>query len=375
MLANTRTWLSAAGGLLGMMSTAIAAENTIAESIVHVAAGGDGTIDSYHLDHASGALTPLQRAEIGPNVAPLTVSADGTRLYAAIWDGAAQVVSLIRDPATGALQPDGTADLIDGIAFIGLDGAGRTLLGASYNGNAVTAMPIDADGRAVGDALQVLPAGRNAHAIITNTAGTVAYAAALGTDEVIQYTLDDSHLTQTASVSTGDGSGPRHLALTEDGHRLYVLTELSGEVVAFDVDAGTGALTEAARASILPAGEDLQIGLQPGAPRDDVPRIWAADIAVTPDGRFIYASERTRSRISVLAVGEGGTLALVDTVETEAQPRSIALARDGRVLVATGERSDHIAAYTVDLQTGLLTPADRAPVGAGAGWVTIVPKE
>lgn len=343
-----------------------------ADSFVYVAAAKDGTIDAYRMDATTGTLDGRTTVAVGTGVAPMAVSPDRRHLYAAIRTQPYRVVTLARDGASGALSEDAVAALPDSLPYIALDPTGRMLLGASYGGHTVTLLPVAEDGRVTSGARQLLPAGRNAHAIITDAAGRFAFSTALGTDEVVSYRLVDGLLDPIGSITTGTGSGPRHMVMAPDGRHLFVLTELSGEVVAFAVDSDTGILSEAARASILPGDSTLQRGLPPTAKKDDVARIWAADLAITPDGRFLYATERTTSRVSILRV-DGADMALMGGVETEPQPRGIALDADGRYLIASGERSDHIAVYAISAQDGALTSVGRYPVGAGANWITVVP--
>jgi 6-phosphogluconolactonase len=172
------------------------------------------------------------------------------------------------------------------------------------------------------------------------------------------------------------------MVFSRDGHMLYVLHELSGEVGQFAIDTKTGRLSPIGYSATVPA----ESGLRPGMPRaaiaagappppppDPTPRIWAADLQITPDGRFLYATERTSSRIALLKVDKrDGRPSYVANVPTETQPRGIRISPDGRFLVATGEKSDMVAVYAIDRASGMLTPVGRAAGGKDANWVEIV---
>ena len=108
-----------------------------------------------------------------------------------------------------------------------------------------------------------------------------------------------------------------------------------------------------------------------GVELDRSKAVWCADIRITPDGRFLYATERTASTIATLAV-EGGSPRAVSHIVTETQPRGIAIDSSGGFLVASGEKSDRIASYAIDPADGRLSLVSRAPVAAGANWVEIV---
>ncbi len=344
----------------------------MAETFVYVAAAGDGVIDSYRLDEGTGALTPLGSTEVGTGVGPMAINFQGKYLYAVVRSQPYRVLSLGIDQTTGALTTQAVAALPENLAYVALDPLGRLLLGASYGGGKVATLPVGADGLISAGTKQLLPAGRNAHAIMTDQKGQFAYSTALGTDKILTYRIEGGLLVPLGSISTGEGSGPRHMVLSPDGARLYVLTELTGEVLHMGIDPVSGALTEVERVSILPPDTDLQPGLDPAAPKDDEARIWAADLVLTPDGRHLYASERRTSRISLLETGDSGPLRLVDTYPTEQQPRDIGIDPQGRFLIVTGEKSDHVAVYGIGSEDGHPDMKGRFPVAAGANWVEIL---
>jgi 6-phosphogluconolactonase len=100
--------------------------------------------------------------------------------------------------------------------------------------------------------------------------------------------------------------------------------------------------------------------------------IWAADVHMTPDGKFMYISERTSSSIGVFGVDRAtGKLTYLSSTPTEKQPRGFAIDPKGRYLVATGEKSDTISVYAID-GSGALKPIAKTPTGKGANWVEIV---
>lgn len=115
--------------------------------------------------------------------------------------------------------------------------------------------------------------------------------------------------------------------------------------------------------------------LKPAAASTTTPPawIWAADIDVTPDGRFVYATERSTSIITAFAADpETGALTRLSTIGTEKQPRGIRIDPTGRFLIASGEKSDKLSVYAIDGQTGRLAEQGRYPVGKGANWIEIV---
>jgi 6-phosphogluconolactonase len=357
--------------------TAFGTAPAAAKSFVYVSNADDGNIDGYALDQATGALTPLGKTQAGPKVMPMTLSPDKRHLYAVLRSEPFAVLTYAIDPATGALRQEATAPLPDSMAYVSTDAAGRFLFTASYGGHKVAVSPIEADGLVKAEAGQVIPTGKNAHAIRADRTNRFVYATNLGSDQIVQFRFDAATGKLTPNdppvVKTAVGDGPRHPVLSPDDKQLYVLCELSGNVLRFAVDQDKGTLTLLDSTGTVPAEAGLVPGTPPGAPAGDKPKIWAADLQATPDGRFLYATERTTSRIALLSVDPGtGKPTYVANFPTETQPRGIRIDASGTWLVASGEKSDRLAVYRIDKTSGGLTPMGRYPVGRDANWVEIV---
>ncbi len=94
---------------------------------------------------------------------------------------------------------------------------------------------------------------------------------------------------------------------------------------------------------------------------------------MTPDGRFLYMSERTSSTIGGFSVDEQtGKLTYIGSTPTEKQPRGFAIDPSGKFMVVAGEKSETISAYAIDPATGALRLAGKYPTGKGSSWVEIV---
>src|SRR5262249_32949829 len=107
--------------------------------------------------------------------------------------------------------------------------------------------------------------------------------------------------------------------------------------------------------------------------KDEKPKVWAADIGITPNGKFLYTTERTTNKIALFTVDPGtGKLAYAANFATEAQPRGIGIHPAGQYLIAAGENPDPLGAYKIDRSTGNLGEPSRYPVGNGANWIEIV---
>jgi 6-phosphogluconolactonase len=225
----------------------------------------------------------------------------------------------------------------------------------------------------------VIPTARNAHAIITDNTNRFVFVPHLGTDQIFQFRLDVKAGRLTANtppvVQLKAGSGPRHIIMSSDNRFAYLLNELTATVTTLSLDAKTGQLTEVSSASALPADTKLV----PGAPRPSPPGrnvdndIWASDLHLTPDGKFLYAAERTSSSLGAFSVDPAtGKLTYLSSTPTEAQPRGFAIDPKGRTMVVSGEKSETISVYAIDPASGALSLRQKYPTGKGSNWVEIV---
>jgi 6-phosphogluconolactonase len=106
---------------------------------------------------------------------------------------------------------------------------------------------------------------------------------------------------------------------------------------------------------------------------DPTPRIWAADLRISPDGTLLLMTERTSSSVSAFAVdpSTGGLSFLDNYPVAEKQPRNIAFSPNGRWLLVTGEKSEKVGTYAVT-SNGALKRVGEAPSGKGALWIEVL---
>ncbi len=354
----------------------------LAATFVYVSNAEDGDIGMYTLQ-ADGSLQPGQRFKAAKVVMPMTVSPDKRFLIAAVRSKPYQAYTYGIDRNSGALNLVGTGPLAESFPYVALDRGGRFLLGASYGSHLVSVNPVGADGR-VGEPLQVIPTARNAHAIRTDNTNRFVFVPHLGTDQVFQFLFDEKSGRLTANtpplVQLKQGTGPRHLIVSGDNRFVYLLNELTATVTTLSLDASTGTLKELDSVSALPADTKLVTGMPRGAvgaagapPRNTDNDIWASDLHLTPNGRFLYAAERTSSTLGAFRVdAQSGKLTYLGSTPTEKQPRGFRIDPTGRFVVVSGEKSDTISSYSIDAESGALKPIGRYPTGKGSNWVEIV---
>jgi len=331
-------------------------------TLVYVSNADSGSISVLALDEASGALATVQTAEVGGMVMPLALAPDHRRLFAARRSEPCAAVSFAIDAHDGSLTRLGEGPLPQSMAYVACDRSGRYLFSASYGGNLIAVSPIGADG-VVGAAQQVLPTGPNAHAIRPDASNRFVFSTALGAGVVMQWRFDPGTGALTpnepAALAIRPGAGPRHLELHPNGRIAFLLNELDASIDVLTLDAERGTLQARQTVSALPPG------FSAGEP-------WAADIHLTPDARFLYASERRSSTLAAFRVDTTGHLTPIGHVAAQTQPRGFAITPSGRWLVVAGQLSHRVGVHALDPDTGALTPAHEHDVGQNPNWVEIV---
>ena len=348
-----------AAGLVCLAASSAAS----AATWVYVSNADSQDLSVLELDRSAGTLKPVETVPLGGTAMPMAVSPDKRVLYVALRSQPFRVVSLAIDPASGKLRKLGEAALADSMANIDTDATGRWLFAASYPGHKITVNSIGKDG-AVGAVHQLIPTAPNAHAIHADASNRYVFATSLGGDNLSAWLFDaeTGRLTAHESALTTvapEKSGPRHFVWNRAQTTMYVLNELDAalNVMAYDKERGT--LRQVQRTTTLPAGFT-------GKP-------WAADVHLSPDGRTLYASERTSSTLSSFKVDQAtGQLQPLGQVPTEKTPRGFAVDSSGRFLIAAGQESHSVSVHPIDPATGVPGTPTRVPVGKNPNWVEIV---
>ena len=338
-----------------------------AGSFVYVGNAESNEIVMLQLERQTGDLRVLEHVPI-PDVVqpgistPMAVSPDRRFLYVGVRGQPQIVASFAIGPASGRLTYLASGPLADSMAYLVTDRTGRFLLGASYPGHKLTVNPIGPPG-IVQPPHQVLPNHPHAHAILVDAQNRYVLAPTLGNDCVSQFTFDASTGTLAPhpppSVRLQAKSGPRHVVFHPNGSFVYVLGERDGSISVLDYEASTGQLREKQCVTALPPGFQ-------GTPA-------AADLHITPDGRFLYGSERTSSTLTGFTVDPThGTLSTIGSVPTETQLRGFNIDPAGGYLLAVGQLSHALSSYHINASTGQLTKLKAYAMGKNPNWVECV---
>ena len=328
---------------------------------------GSKGIYAYRFDARTGKSSALGLAAATPEPSFLTVDPSGRFLYAVNETESYQgqptgaVSAFAIDPASGKLSLLNVISSRDGgPAHITLDQTGKYALVSNYTRGSIAVFPVLKDGR-LGEASAFVQhrgssvnkerqEGPHAHAVAVSPDNHFAMAADLGLDQVFAYPFDAANGTlgrEPHITKTHPGSGPRHLVFGPKGKFLYVINEMQSTVVTYAYDPSDGELRELSTISTLPDGFS----------GDNT----AAEIAIHPSGRFLYASNRGADNIAVFSIDPAkGTLAHVESVSTNGKtPRNFAMDPTGSWLLAANQDSDDIVVFRINRKTGRLTPSGQ----------------
>jgi len=343
-----------------MMTAMPAASKTI----VYVSNADSREISVLELDARAGELKPVETVSVTGAAMPMAISPDKRHLYVSLRSQPFSVSSFAIDRQNGKLTLGSTVPLADNMAYVSTDRSGRFLLSASYSGDKIAINPIDPQGLVQAEPVEVVQTRKNAHAILVDRANAHVFASNLGSDMLLQYKFDAATGRVTpndpAFVETRKGAGPRHFVFSRDDRFAFLLNELDGTLNSYHYDSAKGVLTELGSVSIVPP--DFQGGAPSGA-----------ELRITPDGRLLYASERTSNTIAAFRVdGATGVLTAAGNFATETQPRGFNIDPSGRFLVAAGQKTDSATLYAIDADSAALTALKRYPLGKNPNWVEII---
>jgi 6-phosphogluconolactonase len=344
------------------------------------AAGDDGAIHALQLDRKSGALKPVQRTTGVEHPFFLALSPNRRFLYsihakqfggkeseeAAAYElvgRSGQMKLLNRQSARGSAA-----------CYLDVDSTGKTVLVANYTSGSIAALPVHDDG-SLGPAAtffqhigsSVNPARQkepHAHCIVVSPDNRFVLSADLGLDQVLSYRLEANSAklaaNQTPFAKSPAGAGPRHLTFHPNGKSVYVINELSNSVTVFAYDPAAGTLVE--KQTI------------PTLPRDFTGTSHCADVKITPNGQFLYGTNRGHDSIAAYRIAGDGLLTLIAIEPSLGKgPQNLAVVPGGELLLCANMPGNNVAAFRIDPHSGKLTAVGEPIAISSPSCITILP--
>ncbi len=327
----------------------------------------------YSLDEDTLEAAKLAETDAIDNPTFLSVNADGSKIYATAevfewkeglvtafaFDRATNRLSYInKQPTLGILAAHNTISDNESHVLVA-----NYAMGDGGPDQSVAVFGIREDGGLTPALASVAHKGtgpnperqERSHAHSANVVpGTdIVVVADLGIDRLVSYRLGkDGTLAKLSEFATAPGAGPRHVAFHPNGRFIFVMNELDSTFTTLSIEPATG---ELALVDTLPA--------VPAEARD---KNHCADIQISPDGRFLYGSNRGHDSVAVVAIDQDtGKLSAIEFVPCGGPtPRNLALNPSGSLLFSANQNGDNVTIFRRDAETGRLTDAGR-PIAIG----------
>jgi 6-phosphogluconolactonase len=325
--------------------------------------GANDGIYVYRFNPNKGEATFVSKTSGVENPSWLCISKDGKFVYSVnenSGDKPGEVSAFAFDKKKGELtflnkQPtDGFAP-----AHITIDDAGKNVITANYNGGNISVFKTNDDGSlqphvqlvghegyGVNVQRQEMP---HPHEVVFSPDEKYLFSPDLGNDRLYQYNFNGSDpknvLTPAGDpgyYTIDDGFGPRHITFSPDGKTAYMLNELAGNIIVFSYS--NGKLTPVQTIASSTAGDKNDRG--------------SAEIAITPNGKFLYTSNRgADNNISLYKVQTDGTLLENGHQAVGANPRGFMIDPTGRFLLVASQNDNTIQIFVINKNYGLLQDA------------------
>jgi 6-phosphogluconolactonase len=266
-----------------------------------------------------------------------------------------KVVSFKLDRQTNTMERiDTQFSFGSGPCYLSLDPKEEILVVGNYSGGNFSAYKIKSgnldhvqtyqhEGQSINPDRQ---GSAHVHSVVFHPNGKQLLVGDLGTDKIHLYDFNPVYAvpfnnSNPPHFEVSAGAGPRHLTVHPNGSPVYLIHEMTAEIGVYAYNSGT--LSEI---QTLPLTED-----------DFVGGVGAAEVRLSPNARFLYASNRGDANdISVFEVGKDGRLTFVERVKSGGEmPRNFIITKDGKYLLAAHQASNNITVFERNPRTGKLT--------------------
>lgn len=340
--------------LLGEALTQTTQAETLRLFISAFASGDDGAIHACDFDTETGELKTVHRTVEVEYPFFLALSPDKRFLYSidtAQFGGKENenIAAFEIVGRQGKLKLLGRQSALGTAAcYLEVDADGKTLLVANYSSGSVASLPIRKDGAIAKAATFVQHEGSSvnparqkephAHCIVVSPDNRFVFAADLGIDKIMAYRLNPNRAeieaNQPPFAATAAGAGPRHLTFHPNGDRLYVINEIFNTITDFAYDSKTGKLTKGQSVSTLPG--------------DFEGTSHTADLKITPNGRFLYGTNRGHDSVASYRIAADGSLKrLAITSSNGKGPQNLAITPDGKWLICANMPGNNVVVFRI----------------------------
>lgn len=350
--------------MLGLAATAcsprkagdtIKGQNELAMLVGTYTYGSSEGIYTFCFNQETGKAQILDSIKV-PNPSFLIPSEDGKFVYAVseMSDENAALNAFDFDKKNGKLS------LLNKFPTWGTDPCyvatnGKEVLTANYGGGSMSIFPLKKDGSlepvdtlfegSIGGPDTTRQATPHLHCTIFSPDGKYIFATDFSADRILRFVMHPKGIIphpSTEAIDVEQNSGPRHLIFSPNGQHAYLISELSGNITAFSYNDGKLDQIQTIAADTIRARA-------------------SADIHLSPDGKYLYASNRRQQDgIAIFEVNaQNGMLAKVGYQLTGIHPRNFSITPNGKYLLVACRDSNIIQVFLRDPNTGLLTDTQQ----------------
>ncbi len=326
---------------------------------------GSEAVYVYELNNETGKLTKVASSSDVINPGYITVSPDGKYIYASsdaktpnygtvssfAFDADKKTLTFLNQQKTGGENP----------VYVNVDKTGKWLVNATYNQATISVFPILDNGKidSIAQHLKFTEGSgvdpkrqekAHTHSVVFSPDSKTVLFADLGADKILQYPFDPTQKkplldTKSTFINTKPGSGPRHITFSKDGKLVYSIEELAGMISVYDFSENK--LKEIQRIATHP--DKIKDGFE------------SSDIHISPDGKFLYASNRGKeNNIAIFKILNDGKLESSGYQKTGGKhPRTFAIDETGKFIIVTNVISQDVTVLKINKETGLLKKVDK----------------
>ncbi|MEM0897752.1 MAG: beta-propeller fold lactonase family protein [Verrucomicrobiota bacterium] len=334
-----------------------------AKTLVHVSCGKDNEVRTYTIDESKTELTLVGTT---PVKSPRMQWRHSGRPFLFVASADDTVTTLSFAGGQDVPEVKSTAPTAGSSSYLCTDPAGEFLFSASFRTGEVSVYPLT-EGGTVGEVIQVLSQPVKSHCILPDPSGKyflVPHTMPVNRIDQFRFDREKQELVPNDPPYTSPpiDTGPRHLAISQDGRHVYSSNEQGISATFHRLDPETGLLTEVQTVSTFEDGKPEEL-------------MSCSDVELTPDERFLFVASREKkenglSSVSCFAVNaDDGTLSFTSRTPVDAVPRSFNITPDGKYMIVASQMKHTLTLFTIDPDNGRLTQKQQLGTGQGPGWV------
>lgn len=264
---------------------------------------------------------------------------------------------------SGFLKNVGSIDILSSPTYLTINEEGTFLYCASYQYNVVSIYSINTSG-IIDKTVQIIDNLLGCHFVGIDKYKKLLWISCLKENSIRLFNLNMSGILiqlNSIFIKNDDIVGPRHIAFHNTDYYAYVINELNGTINVINYDYSSKIPRIVQTLDIIP--KDIMC----------ITQYWSADIHISPNGNWLYCSDRAMSIISSFKISHNNRqLKFVGYQFTETQPRGFSIDSTGQFLIVAGQKSHYISLYYINSDNGKLIILSRYYSGKGPIWVNII---